>query len=96
MDVDLDALTEIEDNSIFQIEPLPIRSYEKDYCVQMDITIEMNMDKQTMTRSVYNAFDVLSDVGGIQGIIMSGIGLFIGIWNYNNFDNYMASQLYKI
>ena len=91
MDVDLDSLTEIEDSSIFQIEPLPIRSYEKDYCVQMDITLEMNLDKTTMARSVYNTLDVLSDVGGIQGSIMSVIGLFLGIWNYNNFDNYMAS-----
>ena len=42
--MDLDELTEIEDNSIFEIEALPIRSYEKDYCVQMDITIEMNLN----------------------------------------------------
>ena len=62
----------------------------------MDLTIEMNMNQTTMARSVYNTLDVLSDVGGIQGIVMSGIGLFLGIWNYNNFDNYMASHLYKI
>ena len=96
MDLDLDDLTEIENNSIFEIESMPVRSYEKDYLVQMEITVEMNLDKKTMARSVYNTLDVLSDVGGIQGIVMSIIGLFLGIWNYNNFDNFMASQLYKI
>ena len=42
--IDLDKLTEIYDDSIFNIEPLPIRSYEKDYDVQMDISIEMSLD----------------------------------------------------
>lgn len=43
-DIDLDDLTEIYDSSIFQVEALPVRSYEKDYIVQMDISIEMNLD----------------------------------------------------
>ena len=39
---------------------------------------------------------MLSDVGGIQSILLSGVGVALGIWNYNNFDNYMASHLYKV
>lgn len=44
MDIDLDELTVLEDDTIFKIEALPVRSYEKDLYVQMDISIEMNLD----------------------------------------------------
>ena len=27
---------------------------------------------------------------------MSGMGIFLSIWNYKNLDNYMASRLYKV
>ena len=39
---------------------------------------------------------MLSDVGGIQGLLSSVCLAIIGVWNYNNFDSYMASRLYKI
>ena len=39
---------------------------------------------------------MLSDVGGIQGLLTSVCLAIIGVWNYNNFDSYMASRLYKI
>ena len=41
---------------------MPIRSYEKDYVVQMFITIEMNFDQVTIARTGYTTLDVLSDV----------------------------------
>ena len=94
-DVDLDELTELYDASVFQIETLPIRSYEKDFLVQMDLSIEMNLDQKTLARAGYTTLDVLSDVGGIQSIIMSFMGILLGIINYNHFENYMASRLYK-
>ena len=96
LDIDLDDLTQIHDTSAFTMEALPLRSQEKDYSVQMDISIEMNLDQITIARSVYTTLDVLSDIGGIQGILMSGMGMLLGIWNYQNFDNYMASRLYKV
>ena len=55
----------------------------------------MNYDQVTIDRTGYTIFDVLSDIGGIQSVLMSGLGIFLGIWNYNNLDNYMASRLYK-
>ena len=95
-DVDLDDLTELFNNSIFEIESLPIRSYEKDYLVQMEISLEMNLDQKTLARTGYNVLDVLSDVGGIQGILMSGFGIILSIFNYNNFENYLASRIYIV
>ena len=62
----------------------------------MDITFEMNLDKVTMARTGYTFLDVLSDVGGIQGMFLSFFGSVLCILNYNHFDNYLASRLYKI
>ena len=51
----------------------------------------MNMDLNIIQRSGYTVLDILSDVGGLQGILISGISLFLGAWNYNNLENYLAS-----
>ena len=39
---------------------------------------------------------MLSDIGGLQGILLSFCVAFLVLWNHNNFDNYLASRLYKI
>ena len=44
--IDLEDVTEFHDTSVFSIEQLAIRSYEKDYLVQMLISIEMNLDQK--------------------------------------------------
>ena len=62
----------------------------------MDLQIEMNLNKVQVARNGYTILDVLSDVGGIQGLLQSFCWIIIGIWNYKNFDNYMASRLYKL
>ena len=59
-----------------------MRSYEKDYVAQMDVTIEMNLDMQTMQRQGYTILDVLSDVGGIQGLLFSFVAVILSIANY--------------
>ena len=40
--------------------------------------------------------DLLSDVGGLQSLLLSFCFLFVVLCNHNNFDNYLASRLYKI
>ena len=62
----------------------------------MDITIEMNLNLENLQRSGYTILDVLSDVGGIQGLLFSFAAMAIGIANYQNFQTVMAAQLYKI
>ena len=42
--IDLDDLTEYNNNKLFQLEKLPNKSYDQDDRVQMDITIEMNLN----------------------------------------------------
>ena len=64
-EIDLNQITLQDDNTVFKVEPLPIRSQEKDLNVQMEIQVEMNLDLAQLERSGYTIIDVLSDVGGI-------------------------------
>ena len=63
--INLDEITELEDASVFKLEMLPLRSYEKDYDVQLDVTIEMNLDQRVISREGYTTFDLISDIGGM-------------------------------
>ena len=43
----------------------------------------MNLDQIVIERSGYTLLDLLSDVGGLQGILISGISLILSISNHN-------------
>jgi len=94
--MNLDSLTVIEDDALFKLELLPTRPYTKDFNAMMDITIEMNKNLAVIQRNGYTIFDLMSDIGGVQGILLSGTAVLIGFFNYNHFDTYMASKLFKL
>ena len=94
--VDLDSLTEVENDSIFTLERMPDRSYEKDYVAQFDLSIEMHLDTLAFKRQSYTFLDLISDIGGMQSLLFSAFAFVVGVWNYNMFDNYMVSRLYKL
>ena len=56
----------------------------------------MSFDIIEISRNSYKIVDLLSDIGGMNGILLSGALLFLSIWNFNNFDNTIVSRLYKI
>ena len=94
--LNLDDLTELENAKIFKIDQKSTFSYEKDYQAQMDLTIEYNLNQTIIARDGYTYFDILSDVGGMQSILMSFIAIFISVWNHNMLDNFLVSRLYKV
>ena len=47
-------------------------------------------------RKCYNILDLLSEVGGMIGILLVLFSSVVSCFNYNNFDNYMVSRLFKI
>ena len=57
--------------------------------------MEMNLDLAKVSRSGYTFIDVLSDIGGIQSILISGITILMSIFSYNHFDEYMATRLFR-
>ena len=61
----MDDLTELDDSTIFKLEMLPVKTYEKDYDAWMDFTIEMNLDQQVIARTGYTYLDFVSDIGGL-------------------------------
>ena len=62
----------------------------------MFVSFEMNLDVLMVSRVGYTLFDLFSDIGGIDAILVSGISIVLSIWNYKNLDSHMASQLYKL
>ena len=89
--LNFDELTENKIESVFRLEPLPVQSYERpDTRVQVVMTLERNLNLTVISRDGYNVLDWFSDIGGIQGIFISAIALFLGLWNYNSLDNFMA------
>ena len=55
----------------------------------------MNLDMNLVERSGYTVLDILSDVGGLQGILISAISFILSIFNYNYLENYLVSKLFK-
>ena len=47
-------------------------------------------------RKCYSFLDLLSDIGGMIGVLMGFFSSVVGIFNFNNFDNYMVSRLFKV
>ena len=62
----------------------------------MDISIEMNLDRTYLIRQTFDILDLLSDVGGIQTIMVVFASVVVSVLNFGNFDTFLASRLYKI
>ena len=62
----------------------------------MALAFEINLDLLFVNRDGYTFIDVLSDIGGMEAIFISGITIFLSIWSYKHFDSYMASHMYKM
>ena len=39
--------------------------------------------------------DLLSDVGGIQVMLLFICAFFLSIWNYNQLENFLVQRLYR-
>ena len=94
--VNLDDLTELKDQTVFRLKQLPTKSFEKNYDVQMDITIEMNLNQLVVARDGYTALDLLSDIGGMESMLITGFLYLLSIWNYHYLENYLVARLYRV
>ena len=62
----------------------------------MGVRIEMSMDLKVVIRSTYSVLDFISDVGGVQSILISVFASLLSCSNYKHADNFMASKLFRI
>ena len=93
--INLDEITELEDSNVFKVEKKEMMLMEWGPEIVISIRFERNLDLQLVQRTRYTILDLLSDIGGIQSILLSAIGFFLSYSNFNYFDNYMASKLFK-
>ena len=64
--------------------------------VWFTLRIEMNLDLLKYERQVSTLSDLMSDVGGFFGLLTMFGGVLAKLWNFNSFDNFLVSRLYKI
>ena len=55
----------------------------------------MDPDLIVIARDGYTVLDLLSGIGGTQGILISIICSFLNFWNYNHLENYLSVKLFK-
>ena len=67
------------------------RCIAKLYRKGLGLGIQDNFEPE---RSGYTLLDLLSDVGGLQGILISGISLILSIFNHNHLDNFLVFKLF--
>ena len=70
--------------------------YEKPDNVWISVTIEMDLSLIAYERTLYTFFELLSDVGGLSGILVTIFTVIVSIWNFNSFENIMVSSLFKV
>ena len=92
----LDDWTLLPYDDLFHLTQIQPRSYERDDNVWIAVTVEMDLNLMTYERQLYTMFDLLSDYGGLHGISFSIFAWFAGAMNFNNFDNMLVSNLFKI
>ena len=69
--------------------------YEQNNYTQMDLVFTRDLGHITIQRNHYSILDIISDVGGLLGILMTVISVFMYGLNYNQLDNHMVSKLYQ-
>ena len=70
--------------------------YEAKDAKQILITFEVNPDVGVVERQPYTLLDFFSDIGGLQGLIFSWAAVVISYFNYNYFDNFLVSKLFRV
>ena len=94
--INLDALTEYKDTTIFSTDRLNNRPNElfDDFVSSLDF--EANLDKIVIERINYTILDAMAAVGGLAKVLNTGLTIFVAILNYNHIETFIASNIYKI
>ena len=83
-------------DDLFTVRKYDVIPYEMSNNNWVSVSFEMDLNMIHIERKLYTVFDMLSDVGGLLWILMTMAALFDEIWNYQAFDNFMISRLFKI
>ena len=78
----LDEVTKIEINDLFRVKPKSVIPYEIDNNIWASVTVEMDLDVRQIEINVYTIFDMLSDAGGLIGLITTLFAFISSCWNF--------------
>ena len=92
----LDEVTLTDLDDLFTVKKYDVLPFEMPDKFWVSVTFEMDLNVWHIERKLYTVFDMLSDVGGLLGILTSIVAVISAIWNYQAFDNFMVSRLFKI
>ena len=94
--VQLDSWTESKKKDLFKLQEQKVLPYETNDNTWVSVTVEMNLNRMEYSRTRYTAFDLLSDVGGLQGMFAQIFAIFLAAWNFNAVDNFMVTKLFRV
>ena len=94
--INLDALTEYKDTTIFSTDRLNNRPNELFDNFVSSLDFEANLDKIVIERINYTILDAMAAVGGLAKVLNTGLTIFVAILNYNQIETFIASNIYKI
>lgn len=57
--------------------------------------LEMSRDLIVIERTSYTVVDLLSDVGGLQGILISAMTFVLRVFNNSHLSSYMVARLFR-
>ena len=91
-------MTGYDNEEFFELREKPLNIFgiaTESSKAPLTISFEMNKDKQLLQRSHYSSLDFLSDIGGMQGLLLSIFGYFIAVLNSQNSEEWLVSNLFK-
>ena len=71
-----------------------MRAFEFNEETVMAVSLELSADLRVIEREVETLYDLLSDLGGIESIIVTLFALIVAPFSKGNLDAHIASQLY--
>ena len=60
----------------------------------MQVLFTMSLDRERITRERYTVLDVMSDVGGVQGLLLTVSTVLAKVLRKNNLDDSVAARVY--
>ena len=56
----------------------------------------MNLNQLVIERNGYTVLDYLSDIGGMQTILISSFSLMLMVLNFHYAENFLVTKLYRL
>ena len=91
--VNFDDVTLLEDSTLFRFKAAFPRPQIIDETL-FSVSLEYDSDLHVVERSFTTMIDILADVGGLDGALLTIFSMCSRFLNHTKLDNFLISQLY--